>query len=65
MLSLSSTEVDCIARAERARAVWKIGDRSLLAQHHRPPALHDVTDTDGLMRRPSLLADDDRPRRRR
>ena len=59
LFSLSSTEVACIAKAQRARAVWRVGDRSLLAQHHRPPALHALTDTDGLMRRATLLPADD------
>jgi len=59
LFDLSSTELDCIARAKRARAVWRIGDCSLLAQHHRPAALHALTDTDGLMRRKSLLRPED------
>jgi hypothetical protein len=57
MFNLSTTEVACISTAVRGRALWKIGDRSLIGQHHLPPALHGLTDTDGFMRRDSLLAD--------
>ena len=58
MFDLSSTEVACIASAVRGRALWKIGDRSLIAKHHRPTALHALTDTDGMMRRDSLIVED-------
>ena len=53
-----SYAVACIASAVRGRALWKIGDRSLIAKHHRPPALHALTDTDGMMRRDSLIDED-------
>ena len=39
--------------------MWKVGDRSLLAQHHRPDELTAVTDTDTMMRRDSAVTDDD------
>ena len=55
MLGLTETERACIARLKRGRALWKINDWSLLARHHRPDVLHHVTDTDGRMRRASLL----------
>ncbi len=60
MFDLSSTEVDCISSAVRGRALWKVGDRSLIAQHHRPVALHAVTDTDNFMRRDTLIVDAER-----
>lgn len=59
MLDLTETEQTCIRRLKRAKAVWKIGDRSLLAAHLRPPMLQAVTDTDVLMRRQSLLDDNE------
>ena len=57
MLSLTDNEQACIRRLGRGKAIWKIGDRSLLARHYRPAVLHALTDTDALMRRPSLLDD--------
>jgi hypothetical protein len=55
MLGLTETERACIAPPKRGPALWKINDWSLLARHHRPDVLHHVTDTDGRMRRASLL----------
>lgn len=61
MLGLNPTEVACIASAKRGRALWRLGDRSVLGQHYRPAVLAGLTDTDGLMRRKSLLSPDDGP----
>jgi len=57
MFGLTETETNCVSNLTRARALWKIGDRSLLARHFRPRQLLDVTDTDRLMRRDSALSD--------
>lgn len=55
MLGLTENETDCIRRLVRAKAIWKIGDRSLLAHHYRPDHLLEVTDTDAMMRRDTLV----------
>ena len=57
LLGLTRTERDKVARLRRGQALWKIADHSLIARHHRPVALHDLTDTDKFMRRPSLVTD--------
>ena len=61
ILGLTETERSCLAVFGRGKALWKIGDRSLLAHHHRPATLMAETDTDSMMRRSSKLADADRP----
>lgn len=61
MLGLTETERACLAVFGRGKALWKIGDRSLLARHHRPATLIAETDTDSMMRRASKLADADQP----
>jgi hypothetical protein len=48
-------EQDCIRRLSRARAIWKLADRSLLARHYRPEHLLTVADTDTMMRRDTIL----------
>lgn len=58
MLGLTENEADCIRRLVRAKAIWKIGDRSLLGHHDRPEHLLAVTDTDAMMRRDTLIGDD-------
>jgi hypothetical protein len=55
MLGLTINEQHCIRRLTRGKAIWKLGDRSLLGRHHRPNELIDVTDTDSMMRRDSLI----------
>ena len=55
MLGLTENEQDCIRRLSRARAIWKLADRSLLARHYRPEHLLTVTDTDTMMRRDTIL----------
>jgi hypothetical protein len=55
MLGLTVNEQHCIRRLTRGKAIWKLADRSLLARHHRPTELIDVTDTDTMMRRDSLV----------
>jgi hypothetical protein len=57
MLDLTGNEQACIRRLSRGRAIWKLGDRSLLARHYRPNHLVEVTDTDHMMRRDTALAD--------
>jgi hypothetical protein len=60
LFGLTETEVACVARLSRGRALWKIGERSLLAKHFRPSPLIEITDTDTLMRRDGALSDNDR-----
>ena len=57
MLGLTDTERSCLALFGRGKALWKIGDRSLIARHHRPATLTAETDTDTMMRRRSLLTE--------
>lgn len=59
MIGLTASEQDCIRRLGRGRALWKLGDRSLLAEHYRPAFLRSATDTDAMMRRASLVTDHD------
>jgi hypothetical protein len=61
MLGLTETERSCLAVFGRGKALWKIGDRSLLAKHHRPATLMAETDTDSMMRRASKLDDAGQP----
>ena len=55
MLGLTDTERSCLAVFGRGKALWKIGDRSLIARHHRPATLTAETDTDTMMRPRSLI----------
>ena len=55
MLGLTDTERSCLAVFGRGKALWKIGDRSLIARHHRPDTLTAETDTDTMMRPRSLI----------
>ena len=57
MLGLTENEQECIRRLTRGKAIWKLGDRSLLARHYRPEHLLTVTDTDTMMRRETVLSD--------
>ena len=59
LFGLTDTEQACVARLTRGRALWKIGERSLLAKHLRPDELTGITDTDTMMRRDSAVTDDD------
>lgn len=58
LLGLSDGEVGVIRGLKRGRAVWKVGDRSLVAKHLVPPSLEAVVNTDQHMRRASLLEGD-------
>jgi len=55
LLGLSDGEVEIIRSLRRGNAVWKVGDRSLVARHLVPPGLEAVVNTDQFMRRPSLV----------
>lgn len=55
MLGLTDTERACLSVFGRGKALWKIGDRSLIARHHRPATLMAETDTDSMMRRATKL----------
>jgi hypothetical protein len=58
LLGLSDGEVGVIRGLKRGRAVWKVGDRSLVAKHLVPPNLESVVNTDQHMRRASLIEGD-------
>jgi len=60
LLGLSDGEVEEIRSLRRGRAVWKVGDRSLVARHLVPPGLEAVVNTDSYMRRESLVEGEDR-----
>ena len=59
LLGLSDGEAEEISRLRRGQAVWKVGDRSLVAHHLVPPALAEIVSTDQYMRRPGLVDPDD------
>ena len=50
LLGLTDTERHLVAGLTRGHALWKVADHTLLAQHDRPSALLEVTDTDTRMR---------------
>ena len=53
LLGLNEIEAHrCVARFPRGNALWKIGDRSIIATHHRPACLQAETDTDQHMHQP-------------
>lgn len=44
MLGLTENELDCIRGLTRARAIWKLGDCSLLG-HHNAPSIYTASPT--------------------
>lgn len=54
MFGLTDTERSCLRVFGRGKALWKIGDRSLIARHAWPETLRTETDTDTMMRRRPL-----------
>ena len=51
MFGLTHTERECLRVFGRGKALWKIGDRSLIGRHDWPDTLRAETDTDTMMRR--------------
>ena len=54
LLGLSETEGELVTQLRRGTALWKVGRRSFLVEHHLAPGERWLTDTDQAM--------DDRPR---
>jgi hypothetical protein len=50
LLALNTTETEVLGRLSRGRALWKVGGRSAIVQHHIGPAERDMCDTDTRMR---------------
>jgi hypothetical protein len=55
LLGLSDAEAVAISRLGRGEAVWRVGDRSLIARHLVPAGLAEVVNTDQYMHRDSLV----------
>jgi len=53
-LGLTETEAELLPQLRRGVALWKVGRRSFLVEHHLSPGEREIIDTDGAMR------DDDR-----
>jgi hypothetical protein len=50
LLALNATETEVLGRLSRGRALWKVGGRSAIVQHHIGPAEREMCDTDTRMR---------------
>ena len=50
LLGLSSTEAEIVPTLPRAVALWKVGTRSFLVEHHLAPGEERFVDTDARMR---------------
>ncbi|HSO94809.1 MAG TPA: ATP-binding protein [Acidimicrobiia bacterium] len=50
LLALNATETEVLGQLRRGRALWKVGGRSAVVQHHIGPAEIAICDTDTRMR---------------
>jgi len=50
LLGLNPTETEVLGRLSRGRALWKVGGRTAVVQHHISPAEEEMCDTDTRMR---------------
>lgn len=49
-LGLTDTEVELLPQLRRGVALWKVGRRSFLVEHHLSPGERGIVDSDGAMR---------------
>jgi AAA-like domain len=49
LLGLTDTEAELLPHLRRGWALWKVGERSFLVEHHRSSLEHGVVDTDARM----------------
>ncbi len=49
-LGLTDTEADLLPQLRRGVALWKVGRRSFLVEHHLSPGEREIVDSDGAMR---------------
>ena len=49
LLGLTATEGELISQLRRGTALWKVGRRSFLVEHHLAPGERRLTDTDQAM----------------
>jgi hypothetical protein len=49
LLGLTSTEADLLPQLGRGVALWKVGGRSFLVEHHLAAAERPLVDTDATM----------------
>ena len=50
LLGLSSTEARLLSQLSAGQALWQVGSRSFVVQHHRSRLERRLTDTDSGMR---------------
>ncbi len=50
LLGLNPTETEVLGRLSRGRALWKVGGRTAVVQHHISAAEAEMCDTDTRMR---------------